>query len=157
MAIVQGLLVTVGGTIYVLPLASVIETVAIKPEDVYTIHKREVIRRLDNIIPVIKLNAIFGGRTEGLKKRANNSVIVVAKAEESMIGIVVDSLMEPQEIVVKSMGKYMGDIEGIAGATILGDGRVALILDVVSLVKIVAHEVEEEGELEKRAVSKLTR
>lgn len=134
-AIVQGLLVTSGGTVYVLPIASVVETVAIKSSDIFTIRRREIIRRLDNLIPVVRLNEKFGLGAGFTKKTSSEGVVVIAKAGDSMIGLMVDSLMEPQEIVVKSLGKYMGDIEGIAGATILGDGRVALILDVASLVR----------------------
>lgn len=155
-AIVQGLLVTAGGTIYVLPLASVVETLAIKPDDIYTIQKKEIIRRLDNLIPLMRLSTIFGSQAENPESSSDNGVIVVVKAGEALVGIMVDSLMEPQEIVVKSMGKYMGDIEGIAGATILGDGRVALILDVASLVKVAAHETEEKERQEILPVPKPT-
>jgi two-component system, chemotaxis family, sensor kinase CheA len=153
-AIVQGLLVTVGGTIYVLPLASVIEALAIQPGEIYTILKKKVIRRLDNIIPVVRLNDVFGFKDKAQERKSINSLVVIAKAEEAMVGIMVDSLMEPQEIVVKSMGKYMGDIEGIAGATILGDGRVALILDVASLTKILSRDGIE-GKMLSEAVSTL--
>jgi two-component system chemotaxis sensor kinase CheA len=143
-AIVQGLLVTAGGTVYVLPLPSVIETVAIKPSDIFTIRRKEIIRRLDNLIPVVRLNEKFGSNNgSGIAGGTRQKVVVIAKAGESMIGLMVDSLMEPQEIVVKSLGKYMGDIEGIAGATILGDGRVALILDVASLVRIARNDTKE--------------
>ncbi|MEE8413127.1 MAG: chemotaxis protein CheA [Dehalococcoidales bacterium] len=155
-AIVQGLLVTVGGTIYVLPLASVIETLALKPGDIYTIRKKEIIRRMDNLIPIVRLNATFNSQVESPENSADKGVIIVAKAGKSMVGLIVDSLMEPQEIVVKSLGKYMGEIAGIAGATILGDGRVALILDVVSLVKIVAHEDGEKIGQGPHLVPKLT-
>ncbi len=155
-AIVQGLLVTAGGTIYVLPLASVIETLAIEPDDIYTIRKKEIIRRLDNLIPVMRLGATFGSRSENQESSSDNGVVVVAKAGETLVGIMVDSLLEPQEIVVKSLGKYMGDIEGIAGATILGDGRVALILDVASLVKMTMNKGEEKERREIQPVPKLT-
>ena len=148
-AIVQGLLVTAAGTVYVLPLASVVETVAIKPSDIYSVRRKEIIRRLDNLIPIVRLNEKFSNGLDNQKSRlSEQGVVVIAKAGESMIGLMVDSLMEPQEIVVKSLGKYMGDIEGIAGATILGDGRVALILDVASLVRIAKNESEEPQLLE---------
>lgn len=141
-AIVQGLLVTAAGTVYVLPIASVVETVAIKPTDIFTIRRKEIIRRLDNLIPVVRLNEKFGASGISKTHASPGGVVVIAKAGESMIGLMVDSLMEPQEIVVKSLGKYMGDIEGIAGATILGDGRVALILDIASLVRTAKNDIE---------------
>ena len=143
-AIVQGLLVTACGTVYVLPLASVIETVAIKPSDIFTIRRKEIIRRLDNLIPIVRLNEKFGSNANISNAAPGGAgVVVIAKAGESMIGLMVDSLLEPQEIVVKSLGKYMGDIKGIAGATILGDGRVALILDVASLVRTAKNDTKE--------------
>ncbi len=155
-AIVQGLLLTAGGTIYVLPLPSVVETLAVRPEDIYTIRGKEIIRRMDNLIPVMRLSATFGSQTENPEATSENGVIVIAKAGKELVGIMVDSLMERQEIVVKSMGKYMGDIEGIAGATILGDGRVALILDVSSLVKAAAQKDEEKRKPEIQPVPKLS-
>ena len=114
-----------------------IETLRIEPSEIETIRGKEIIRVRDSIIPLLRLNKVLGNRTTEIE--SNDKIfIVVVKTGERLVGIVVDALMEQQEIVVKSLGKYLGDIEGIAGATILGDGQVALILDIGSLVKMAA-------------------
>ena len=134
-AIIQGLLVSSGGVVYVMPLLSVAETLTIAPSEIQTIRKKEVIRRRDSIIPLLRLKTTLGG--EAMRTENNDkNLIVVVKAGDRLVGIVVDTLLERQEIVVKSLGKYLGDIEGIAGAAILGDGQVALILDIASLTKM---------------------
>ncbi len=86
-------------------------------------------------MPLLRLNKTFNNGVLETKSNGKNTVVVV-KAGDQLVGIVVDALMDQQEIVVKSLGKYLGDVEGIAGATILGDGQVALILDVASLAKM---------------------
>jgi len=107
----------------------------IEQSAIHTIRQKEAIRLRDSVIPLLRLNAALANET--LEMGSNGkSTIVVVKASDTLVGIVVDALMERQEIVVKSLGKYLGDIEGIAGATILGDGQVALILDVASLTKM---------------------
>ena len=135
LAVIQGLLVAVHGTVYVMPLASVTETLLIEQREIMTIRGRNVIRLRNNVIPLVTLD-----NTSGLGKRRADRVgecfIVVAKDGEKSIGVVVDELMEQQEFVVKPLGKFLVDIRGIAGATILGDGQVGLILDVPALIKM---------------------
>jgi len=135
LAVIQGLLVAVHGTVYVMPLASVTETLLIEQREILTIRGRNVIRLRNNVIPLVTLD-----NASGLgKRRADHEdkcFIVVAKDSEKSIGVVVDELMEQQEFVVKPLGKFLVDIRGIAGATILGDGQVGLILDVPALIKM---------------------
>jgi two-component system chemotaxis sensor kinase CheA len=135
LAVIQGLLVAVHGTAYVMPLASVTETLLIEQREIMTIRGRNVIRLRNNVIPLVTLD-----NASGLGKRRADRVgkcfIVVAKDGEKSIGVVVDELMEQQEFVVKPLGKFLVDIRGIAGATILGDGQVGLILDVPALIKM---------------------
>ena len=135
LAVIQGLLVAVHGTVYVMPLASVTETLLIEQREITTIRGRNVIRLRNNVIPLVTLD-----NASGLGKRRADRVdkcfIVVAKDGEKSIGVVVDELMEQQEFVVKPLGKFLVDIRGIAGATILGDGQVGLILDVPALIKM---------------------
>ena len=135
LAVIQGLLVAVNGTVYVMPLASVTETLFIEQREILTIRGRNVIRLRNNVIPLVTLD-----NAPGLgKRRADREYkcfIVVAKDAEKSIGVVVDELMEQQEFVVKPLGKFLVDIRGIAGATILGDGQVGLILDVPALIKM---------------------
>jgi two-component system chemotaxis sensor kinase CheA len=135
LAVIQGLLVAVNKTVYVMPLSSVTETLLIEQPGIQTIRGREVIRLRDNLIPLVTLDATPRpgiGRAHGDGKY----FIVVAKDGERSIGVVVDELMEQQEFVVKPLGKILTDIRGIAGATILGDGQVGLILDIPALIKM---------------------
>ena len=134
-AIIQGLLVSSGGVVYVIPLAPVVETMTIESSAIQTIRGKEIIRWRDSIIPLLRLNTTFGSEVMEIESSDKN-LIVVVKVDDRLVGILVDALMERQEIVVKSLGKYLGDIDGIAGATILGDGEVALILDAASLSKM---------------------
>ena len=133
LAVIQGLLVAVQGTVYVMPLASVTETLLIEQREILTIRGRSVIRLRNNVIPLATLDSASGRRSAG---REGKCFIVVAKDGEKSIGVVVDELMEQQEFVVKPLGKFLVDIRGIAGATILGDGQVGLILDVPALIKM---------------------
>ncbi|MBN2238692.1 MAG: chemotaxis protein CheA [Dehalococcoidales bacterium] len=135
-AIVQGFLISVSGSIYILPMSSIAETVSIDNSTIQTIQGREIIRWRDSLIPVVRLNEVFDEATSETVE-TDRSLVVILSADNFLIGLVIDELLETQEIVVKSLGNYLGDVEGIAGATILGDGRVALILDVSSLIKMV--------------------
>lgn len=154
-SIVQGLLVSAAGVIYVLPVTSVVETLAIEPWEIQNINNKEIIRWRDRLIPLLRLNTTLNSEVKELESHGKN-VIVVVKAGDSLVGITVDALMEPREIVVKSLGKYLGDIEGIAGATILGDGRVALILDVASLAKMAIQKHTGKGSHKTQTVTKLS-
>jgi two-component system chemotaxis sensor kinase CheA len=137
LAVIQGLLVSANGTVYVMPLASVTETLLVERREILTIRGRHVIRLRNNVIALVTLDGSPGlrvDRTGGGSK----CFIVVAKDGDKSIGVVVDELMEQQEFVVKPLGKFLVDIRGIAGATILGDGQVGLILDVPALIKMAA-------------------
>ncbi len=138
-AIMQGLLVSTSGVTYVLPLVSLVETLTVEPHEIQPIRGREVIRLRDKIIPLLRLNKVMGG-SEAATGQSDQSLVVVVRAGDLLMGVIVDTLMERQEVVVKSMGEYLGDIEGIAGATILGDGQVALILDVASLARLLEQQ-----------------
>ncbi len=138
-AIMQGLLVSASGVTYVLPLVSLVQTLTVESHEIQPIRGREVIRVRDEIIPLLKLSTVMGG-SEADTGESDKTLIVVVRAGDLLLGVIVDALMERQEVVVKSMGDYLGDIEGIAGATILGDGQVALILDVASLARLLAQQ-----------------
>ncbi|MDQ1266851.1 MAG: two-component system, chemotaxis family, sensor kinase CheA, partial [Bacteroidota bacterium] len=133
LAIIQGLLVMVQGETYALPLGSVVEVVAIQSEMVYSINQQEVIRIRNEVIPLVRLDSALNTPTKmsGLDDR---NVVVVGLGIQR-IGLVVDELLGQQEIVIKSLGEYLGDIVGIAGSTIMGDGRVIMIIDVAELIQ----------------------
>jgi len=134
LAIIQGLLFKVCDEIFAIPLNTVLEIVKPNQNDIYTIQGREVIRVRDSILPLARMENIIG-KTKHEKSTKGQYVIIVGWAEKR-VGIVVDSLLGQKEIVIKSLGKYLGDVPGIAGSTILGDGRVILIIDVGQFIEI---------------------
>lgn len=133
LAIIQALLVKVGNEKYAIPLGSIREIVNIKPGEVRSVRNQEVIFLRDMVIPVVRLGRTFSvpGIIPDNDKKALTCVIV--KKGDKQSAFIVDSLIGQQEIVIKSLGKIMAGVRYIAGATILGDGNVALIIDVNSL------------------------
>ena len=134
LAIVQGLLIKCDKDIFAIPLTSVIETVIVSPDQVKYINQRKVIKLRDTILPIVELTEILFNRTP---ERTNQLRIVVVGLAEKRLGLVVDSLIGKEEVVIKSMGNYLGNTPGVAGATIMGDGRVRLIIDLASLFNLV--------------------
>jgi len=133
LAIIQALMVKLGQEQYAIPL-NTIETIEdIRRSEIKYVQKQEVILLRDRVIPIIHLDDVLS--IERQEKRNELVTVVIVKKGEKEAGFVVDSLIGQQEIVIKSLGKYLSDIKMIAGATILGDGDVALILDVNTLVK----------------------
>jgi two-component system chemotaxis sensor kinase CheA len=132
LAIIQALLVKVGDEIYAVPLSSVDETTIVYRDSIRRVQSQEVVVLRGQVLPLVKLGERLGadGQLEGSEK--DLFVVVVRKANRR-IGLVVDSLIGQQEIVIKSLGRLMAGIPGLAGATILGDGEVSLILDVGTL------------------------
>ncbi len=133
LAIIRGLLVKVDGTVYVVPLGSVIETLLLDESQVQQVHKREVIVLRGMTTPLIRLDKLFGAVNTSDQTRAPAYVVIVGIAEQR-IGLVVSSLVGEQEVVIKSLSPICGETRGVSGATILGNGNVALILDVSNLV-----------------------
>lgn len=137
-AVFQGLVVTVSGSSFIVPLVSVIETIKVRKEDIKTIRMKEVMVLRDNIVPLMRMSKVIGTKKE-MSERKEEYVLVV-KAGDRVAGIVVEELKEQMEFVIKSLGKYLGELKGISGATILGDGEVALILDIPTLIRMFTHQ-----------------
>jgi two-component system chemotaxis sensor kinase CheA len=131
LAIIKAMLVTIQGEVYAIPLMNIRETVKINKEEITLIKDLEVIRLRDEIIPLIRLDRELGIASSDKEKNILSVVIVEGRAK--CMGLVVGKVLGEQDIVVKPLGSFVKKIKGIAGATILGDGRVALILDVVNL------------------------
>lgn len=133
LAIIQALMVVVGGEKYAISLGSIQTIEDISPEDIKLVQNKEVIHLRGNVIPLIRLNKeldIASSRGED-----ENMTVIIAKKGDKTAGLVVDELLGQQEIVIKSMGKYIDNrCRLISGATILGDGEVALILDANALI-----------------------
>ena len=138
-ALIQGLMVSVDKTIYVMPLAFVTETMRIEAQKIETIRGREVIRVRDYIAPLLRIDGAPCMKTNGLSS-GDKGFVVVARYSDISVGIIVDELMEQQEFVVKPLSRYLCDVRSLAGATILGDGQVALIVDIPTLVRMSAYQ-----------------
>lgn len=133
LAIIQALMVVVGGEKYAISLGSIQTIEDISPEDIKLVQNKEVIHLRGNVIPLIRLDKeldVVSGRGKD-----ENMTVIIAKKGDKTAGLVVDELLGQQEIVIKSMGKYIDNkCRLISGATILGDGEVALILDANALI-----------------------
>lgn len=133
LAIIQGLLVEVGEEIYAVPLSSVIETLIVKNSDIKTVGGLQMVQLRGNTLPIISLREKFG--LPANDRIREESFVVVVGLGDKAIGLTVDELQGQQEIVIKTLGEYLNGLPGIAGATILGDGKVTLILDIGSLIQ----------------------
>jgi len=136
LAIIQGLLMKVVDEIFAVPLSAVLEIISIQPGDIYTIQGREVIRLRDVVLPLARMSDIIGHSKDATTSR--NSYVVVVGWAEKRIGLLVDSLQGQKEVVIKSLGNYLGNVPGIAGSTILGDGSVILVIDVGQFIELFA-------------------
>lgn len=138
LAIVQGLLVETGSELFILPLASVSETVKITRDEIHSINQREVIRLRDAVLPIVDLATTFFKKqeTRAFAGRQNAYVVVLGLADRRL-GLVVERLLGQEEVVIKPLGELLGQTPGIAGATIMGDGRVRLIVDPVGIFSMV--------------------
>jgi two-component system chemotaxis sensor kinase CheA len=134
LATLQALLVSLNDTAYAIPLVYVLEAVAIRSEEISTVERNEVIRLRGKVIPLIRLRTILGIDEGAEGDRNGQTWVVVVKFGERLVGIGVDALIELQEIVVRSLGRYIGNVKGVAGASILGDGKIVLILDISTLM-----------------------
>ncbi len=130
LAIIQSLMVKVGNEKYAIPL-NIIQTIEdVKVSDIQHIQKRETIVLRDKVIPIVRLDKELDINKNEETEAPDTITVVIARKGEKETGYVVDSLIGEQEIVIKSLGKYLVAIKMIAGATILGNGEVALILDI---------------------------
>ena len=132
LAIIQALLVNLSTEKYAIPLNSIKEITSIKAENIKNVQGQEVLLYRENVLPIIRLAGILDVKSND--EQQEYLTLVVVKKGEKNSGLVVDSLIGQHEIVIKSLGKYLGNIKAIAGATILGDGQVALIIDTNSIV-----------------------
>ena len=126
----KALLVRVGERIWAIPLAVVVETLKMRPDDVRTLQGREVLKARGQLWPIVRLERWQDGTiTDPSLERP----VVVVTDGERPFALVVDEFVGQQDVVMKPLGDFLGAVRGVGGATILGDGRVALILDVASL------------------------
>ena len=131
-AIIQALLVEVEQATFAIPLGSVIEAVKITKDDIKTINGREVLTLRERVLPLLRLSEEFEIPRD---TTCDKFYVVVVGMGERHVGVIVDRLRSQEEVVIKSMGDYLSDIKGVAGATITGEGKVVLILDIPELVQ----------------------
>ena len=144
LAIIQGLLVRVGTEIYSIPITSVIESLRIKPDEINMIDNYEVFNIRQDVISLLRLNRLFGIKTE--EQKDYYYIVIVGTAEKKM-GFMVDSLIGEEDVVIKPLRDQFTNSPGIAGASILGDGSVSLIIDVSQLL-----ELGQRKEMEQRRI-----
>lgn len=133
LAIIQGLLVRVGKEVYSIPIASVIESQRVKTEDISTIDNYEVLNVRNEVISILRLSRLFN-----IKETTDSaySFVVIVGSEEKKIGVMVDSLIGEEDVVIKPLRDQFTNSPGIAGASVLGDGSVSLIIDVRQLLEL---------------------
>jgi two-component system chemotaxis sensor kinase CheA len=131
-AIIQALMVEVERSIFAIPLSSVIEAVRITKSDIKTINGREVLHLRDRVLPLIRLAQEFEIPADPGRGRY---YVVVAALGDRRVGVVVDELRSQEEVVIKSIWDYLENVKGVSGATITGEGKVVLILDISELVQ----------------------
>lgn len=134
LAIISGMIVKAYQEMIVIPLGSVIEVIRVNNDQIYSIKGKEVIQVRDSILPLVSLKELLKGRLEGKKEERDGwQYVVEVGIAEKRYGIKVDDLIGQQEVVIKTLGSYLGKIDGIAGSTIMGDGTVVMILDIHEL------------------------
>jgi two-component system chemotaxis sensor kinase CheA len=140
LAIINVLLVEVGTRLYAIPLASVDEAIALDESQVRTVESREVLSVRGASLPICRLSRLFGIASRPRDRQ--RAFIVIAQVGNRRLGLAVDELVGQQDIVIKPLGKSLKAVRGFAGATELGDQRVALVLDVASLIEEVLAPAE---------------
>ncbi len=135
LAIIDGMIVRVGGERYIIPTLSIVQSLQPEKKDISTVlHKGEMLSILGRLIPIFRLSQLFEHK-EAIQD-PTKGLIVVVEDNENLAGLLVDELLGQQQIVIKSIGEVFRDIPGISGGAILADGRVGLILDIGGLVKL---------------------
>ncbi|MFS0840310.1 chemotaxis protein CheW [Paenibacillus sp. 1P03SA] len=132
LAIIVGLQVKLGGRTFIVPMSNIAEIVRVSPDDIRSIRGQSVIVLRNQVIPVARLHDYL--RIPYMENTRSHIPLVIVGSAEKRLALVVDELIGNQEIVIKSLGPYIGKVDGIAGATILGDGNVALILEIASII-----------------------
>lgn len=134
LAIISGMIVKVDGEYLVIPLGSVIEVIRLSKDQIFSVKGKQVIKVRESILPLVELDHLLSGKINGRKRDEHDwQYVVEIGLAEKRYGIKVDELIGQQEVVIKSLGSYLGKVDGVAGSTIMGDGTVVMILDVSEL------------------------
>ncbi len=140
LAIISGMVIRSGEEMYVIPLNNIIEVLKLHVEDISTIKGKEVINVRDEVIPLISIGEMLTGNRES--GQGVWQYVIVVQVAENKYGIKVDEVIGQKEVVIKSLGTYMGNVPGIAGSTIMGDGSVVMIVDLAEMLNNLLEKVE---------------
>lgn len=141
LAIIRTLMVTLGDYTYAFPLTNIVETLSIPRDEIKLVGHHEVTIVRGSVLPLVRLADIYNLQCND--QNSKKVFVVVLGSGNKKVGVIVERLLGEQEIVIKSLGSYLGQVEGLSGATILGDGRVALIVDARGIINESASGLEE--------------
>ncbi|MBB6282181.1 chemotaxis protein CheW [Geobacillus subterraneus] len=133
LSIISVLLVQIAAETYAIPLSSIMETALVRKEEIFSAHNQPVIDFRGKVVPLVRLKDVFS--VPDASDEGDTVAVVIVRKGEKLAALAVDSFIGQQEVVLKSLGNYLSSVFAISGATILGDGRVALIIDCNALVK----------------------
>ena len=131
LAIITALMVEVSRETFAIPLSGVIESIRIQSSEIHDVGDNEVVKLRERLLPVHRLDRYFGLKNAASRE---HEYIVVVGSGEKRGGLVVDRLVGQQEIVIKALDDYLGDLPGISGGTVLGDGSISMIMDIGSIL-----------------------
>jgi len=152
LAILDGQLVRIGDEVYIISLLSIVETILVKKDEFNHIAgSADVYKMREEYIPVVHLNDVFNDSNDTHQVTDKNGLLMVVESDGLQMGLFVDELLDQQQVVIKNLDENYRQIDGLSGATILGDGTVALILDVPGLVQKYFSSEDEKSVLQKNA------
>lgn len=132
LAIIQALLFRLKNETYAIPVVNTVETLDFNETDIKLVQQGEVVIYRDSVLPMVRLHQTL--ELPGKESEDKSRAILVTEVGEMRVGLLVDEVLGQQEIAIKSLGQMLKGIKGLSGVTILGDGRIALVLDVPSLI-----------------------
>ncbi|MEK6675762.1 MAG: chemotaxis protein CheA [Planctomycetota bacterium] len=141
LAIITSMVARLGEGVYALPLEAVVEIITVRRADIQSIQRRRVVRVRERIVPVVTLEQVFGSTLPELQthsKSGDELTLVIVGFQNDQMGLIVDSLLGQEDVVIKSIAENYRNVKGIAGASIRGDGTVSLILDVAAMMEMAA-------------------
>jgi two-component system chemotaxis sensor kinase CheA len=131
LAIITALLVEVSAETYAIPLSGVLESIKVPAGEIHNVNGKEVVNLRDRILPIHRLDRFFRVKRQEIRE---HEYVVVVGSGDKRCGLVVDRLVGQQEIVIKALDDYLGDLPGISGGTVLGDGSISMIIDIGSII-----------------------
>ena len=135
LAIIQSLLVVVGGEIYAFPLESVTEIIKVSRKDIYTVDGNSTVKLRDHALSLVELEKVIHAKPNAAADHEDEKRVVIITDGQNQLGVLVDAMVGKDEVVLKSFTRHFSRVKGIIGASILADGNVALILDPATIIK----------------------